>query len=101
MSELSRVAKALQTLEDEILVRMASRGAGPEHCFWLKGLVDEDFSYDLVRTLVRGLSARGLAFYARGLFNDDGEVAGSGYGLTEEGLRHVSSLIEAEGEARA
>lgn len=38
-----------------------------------------------VRRAARSLKRKGLADYCRGLFNEDGEVAGSGYGCTREG----------------
>lgn len=39
----------------------------------------------LVRRVVRACARKGLLVYERGLFNDEGEVAGAGYGLTAKG----------------
>lgn len=40
-----------------------------------------------IREACRSLAAKGLAVFRRGLFNDTGELAGSGYGATGEGRR--------------
>lgn len=42
------------------------------------------------RRACRSLARKGLAEFHRGLFNDDGQVAGSGYGITEKGKAFVS-----------
>ena len=44
----------------------------------------------LVRRTVRSLARKGFALYGRGLWTDDGEMAGSGYCCTKEGF---SALI--------
>ena len=38
-----------------------------------------------VRRACRSLARKGLTKYAKGLWNEDGEPCGSGYGLTDEG----------------
>jgi predicted transcriptional regulator len=38
-----------------------------------------------VRRCIRGLARKGLAEYFRGLFTEDGEMAGAGYCITREG----------------
>lgn len=43
-----------------------------------------------VRIYVRSLARKGLAEYVRGLFTEDGEVAGSGYSATYEGALLIS-----------
>ena len=40
----------------------------------------------VVRRTVRALARKGLAAYGKGLWNDDGEPAGSGYCATDRGL---------------
>ena len=47
-----------------------------------------------VRKACRSLARKGLAEFYRGLFNDDGEVAGSGYCASRAGV----ALIESEEE---
>lgn len=39
-----------------------------------------------IRRWVRHLARKGLARYVRGLFTEDGMVAGSGYQITDTGL---------------
>lgn len=41
----------------------------------------------VVRRTVRALARKGLAKYERGLWTEDGELAGSGYAATEAGLQ--------------
>jgi len=43
----------------------------------------------VVRRACRFLARRGYAEFARGLWTDEGEVAGSGYAATKEGLKYV------------
>lgn len=40
-----------------------------------------------VRGGCRALASKGLAFFQRGLMTEDGEMAGSGYGITPEGRK--------------
>jgi len=54
-----------------------------------------DFEY--VRAALRQLRNKGYATYERGLFTEDGEVAGSGYTCTDAGLRHYREHIDLEG----
>lgn len=44
-----------------------------------------------VRRSVRSLARKGLAEYTRGLFNDDGMVAGSGYCCTRVGYEFLKT----------
>jgi hypothetical protein len=46
---------------------------------------------DLVRRTVRALARKGLAEFSSGLWNDNGEPAGSGYKITAAGLAALSS----------
>ena len=43
--------------------------------------------------LARSLSRKGLAEYGRGLWNDDGEVAGSGYCCTKQGAAFLAEQL--------
>jgi hypothetical protein len=47
-----------------------------------------------VKLIVRRLSRKGVTRFGKGLFDDDGCVAGSGYGLTDLGRK----LLNAEAE---
>lgn len=44
-----------------------------------------------VRRTVRSLARKGFAEYGRGLWNDDGEMAGSGYCCTKAGCAALPS----------
>ncbi len=52
-----------------------------------------DLEIKQVRRAVRSLARRGFAEYMRGLFDEDGKVAGSGYACTTEGLRAHEALF--------
>jgi DNA-binding MarR family transcriptional regulator len=45
-----------------------------------------------VRRAARSLARKGLAEFCRGLFTQDGEVAGSGYGCSREGAKWLGIL---------
>lgn len=82
--------------ETRVLEKL-SYGAG--EWFWPFGPIEADtgLSRDDVRSACRALRAKGLAEFMRGLWSEDGEPAGSGYGITEEGQR-AWRLIEARRE---
>jgi hypothetical protein len=56
-------------------------------CYTFKGLADmcPDLHPGAIRRTVRALKRKGFAGYANGLMNEDGEVAGAGYGITRAG----------------
>lgn len=63
--------------------------------WYMHGIVTETkLELSQVRRAVRSLARKGLAAYERGLFNDDGQVAGSGYRATQAG----KDLIDKERE---
>ena len=79
---------AVETLEEYILEE--AHEACHDSCFdWialhLSAFACENLTKEIVRALCRGLTDRGLMRYERGLFNEDGEPAGSGYRITEKG----------------
>ncbi len=45
-----------------------------------------------VRVYVRALARKGLAEYQRGLFDDDGFIAGSGHAITKQGIEFLKAL---------
>lgn len=47
-----------------------------------------------VRLACRSLARKGLAQYQRGLWREDGEMAGAGYGVTRAGAELVSTFDE-------
>lgn len=46
---------------------------------------------EVCRGVLRGLVDQGMAEYSKGLFSEDGHVAGSGYRLTSKGKKHADS----------
>ncbi len=71
----------------EYLVEVYRRSSGDYPCTFFKYIakntgLDEKQS----RRTVRALARKGLAEYQRGLFDEDGMVAGSGYSATDKGL---------------
>lgn len=48
----------------------------------------------LVRRTVRSLARKGLTQFVRGCWTEDGEPAGSGYGLTRVGRDVMNALSE-------
>lgn len=57
-------------------------------CFTFKHLMRETgLAREVVRDSCRFLTDIGFAQYSPGLFDDDGMVAGAGYGPTYDGLR--------------
>ena len=80
---------------DEMRPRQWDRNnfAFPLMCFVEAPLITKD----MARALCRSLTDRGYAFYMRGLFNEDGETAGAGYGMTEKGAEYLKTLSEAKG----
>ena len=48
---------------------------------------------NVVRRTVRAMARKGVTEFGSGLSNDDGEFAGSGYGLTHAGRVLMESLL--------
>jgi hypothetical protein len=84
-------AAALQEILDLVLIELAY--AGENYCvpFGMIGRAT-GLPIDFVRVACRTLQSQGLAFYARGLFNEDGDVAGAGYGATRKGREHAREI---------
>lgn len=57
-----------------------------EYCFSLRTIAgNAGLHRELTRGALRALADRGLARFERGLMTEDGELAGSGYGITKAG----------------
>lgn len=71
---------------NEVECMSAYKGASTEHVLNFR-LVFERCNMDprLVRRTVRQCARKGLLTYYRGLIDEDGLVAGAGYGLTPAG----------------
>lgn len=46
-----------------------------------------------MRRCVRALARKGMLFFQRGLMDEDGMCAGSGYGVTAEGYAYVKGWM--------
>ena len=65
-----------------------------ELCLHFKTIMDATgLDRKMVRFQVRALARKGLAEYFRGLFTEDGEVAGAGYCITKEGMKTIETLM--------
>lgn len=74
---------------------------GDEQCIYFRTIAERSgLPLDKVRRTVRALARKGLAVYERGLFDDDGMVAGSGYRCSEEGAELASAIEMAELEKK-
>lgn len=51
---------------------------------------------DLVRRTVRAMARKGVTHFVRGCWTEDGDPAGSGYGLTREGRALMQDALEAD-----
>jgi hypothetical protein len=50
-------------------------------------------SYRLTRICLRALVRKGLVDYGRGLMDDDGMLAGSGYQISQKGRAHLAASV--------
>lgn len=60
--------------------------------FPLNWFANEWITKDMARALCRDLRDRGFLRFERGLFNEDGMTAGSGYRITEAGRSYLDEL---------
>ena len=63
-----------------------------ESFFHLRAFVTEDLPREAVRGFLRDLTDKGLCHFRAGLFTEDGEVAGAGYGITNKGIEYYLQL---------
>ncbi len=82
--------------ERSVLSVLAAEWNDDYPCFYFRGIVSmlkglpNELDERQVRLACRSLARKGLAKFERGLFNDDGEVAGSGYCATRAGAALMS-----------
>ena len=70
----------------ELLVLAAYSTADDGYCFYFREIQRRTgLEIRQIRRAARSLARKGLTKYVRGLFNEDGEIAGSGYCCTREG----------------
>lgn len=77
--------------ERKVLSVLTREGWSEGQAYYFRGLVDAtNLGLKEVRRACRSLNKKGLAEYVRGLFDDDGKVAGSGYACTQKGCALIS-----------
>ena len=82
-----REAKVLEVLADHFLSEC--------NCLFFKTIASlSGVEKHLVRRVTRSLARKGLAEFIRGLFDDEGMVAGSGYCCTRAGKELSDQLTE-------
>ena len=81
----------LSDRQRRVLIDMLNQGAGPDCGIFFRTLAPRDDDIPETRRIVRALARKGLAVFMRGLFDDDGRVVGSGYGLTKEGVARAEA----------
>lgn len=85
----------LSERELAVLKVLNSRYGTDTDCLCFRFIANETgLDRRLVRRACRSLARKGLANYERGLFNEDGEVAGSGYRCTFEGCYALDHMEE-------
>jgi DNA-binding transcriptional MocR family regulator len=71
-------------------------------CYFFRYIAKElKLEITQVRRACRALARKGLAEYVRGLFDDDGMVAGSGYCATKEGALLINACKDCKKELSA
>lgn len=84
MSDLSAILQRLTKREAATL--KAWDGVPEEHCLPFKAVARRSGQpLEGIRRTVRALARKGTVRYERGLWTDEGEPAGSGYGVTPLG----------------
>ncbi len=76
----------LSDSEQRVLEKLAACGGEYSYSFDTI-MTDTGLIRPVVQTACRSLKKKGLAMFFRGLMDDDGNVAGSGYTVTVKGVR--------------
>lgn len=86
----------LNDRERTVLIALASDGQGGEYCFPFAPLMKKTgMTRNPVRLACRSLARKGLARYERGLWSEEGDMLGAGYGITDAGLVAFAALPKA------
>lgn len=81
--------------EREVLAAIQDK-AGSEYSLSFKAIEKRTaLSRKAVRTACRSLAGKGLLHFSSGLMTEDGEVAGSGYGCTDDGWTLARQWLDA------
>lgn len=76
---------ALRTMINESL------GEDGAYFIYLRTFVKNGFSRDIARAICRDLRDEGMAVYGRGLMDEDGDVRGAGYAITDKGRSYYAN----------
>lgn len=98
IDQLRALAERLNPVEERVLLSLLdlSRPNG-EYCVPFAPIQDDTgLSRDFVRAACRSLTDYKLAVYFSGLWTEDGEPAGSGYSITEDGASIAAMIAQAE-----
>lgn len=77
--------------ERKVLEYLAESWSDEVNCYFFKGIAEQTkLEIKQVRRACRSLKKKGYAEFVRGLFDDDGMVAGSGYCATRKGAALIS-----------
>jgi len=87
--------KNMNDNELKILTFLAEHFEEDENCYYFRG-ISEETSLDIktVRRACRSLARKGYTECIHGLFNEDGEVAGSGYCATRLGVEFIKKFCD-------
>lgn len=83
---------ALEMLEREVLdFLFEQRKYEGDELYWWVSFITDALGYpkEFVRTTLKGLKAKGLVEFRLGLFDDNGEVAGAGYCISDAGVKYL------------
>lgn len=100
MHQIETYPEARRVFDRHVLQIMAERSASfgcTETFFPLRTFANDWLPKEMARGLLRDLAARGYCRFQCGLFSEDGQVAGSGYGITDDGLAYYRELVPAPG----
>ncbi|WP_226552931.1 hypothetical protein [Celeribacter naphthalenivorans] len=85
-----KIETAIGWIERLTLIRMSELGAdfgATDTYYSLAMITPPSMERELTRAILRQLTDKGLCKFKNGLFREDGYTGGSGYSLTDAGLR--------------
>lgn len=90
--KLPSIKDAMKTLDWAVLQYMDEMTDFDGWAFPLNCFVDEHITKDMAGAICRNLRNRGYVTFERGLFDDSGYPAGSGYAITKAGREYLQSI---------
>ena len=93
---MTNITNSIATIELSVLETLSVCSAGrpldcPDYLYTWKIAEGADLPAAYARCALISLRNKGLVIYARGLFDDDGKTAGSGYAITVRGEQHLAA----------